>query len=115
MKAGKTLVRKPYAGKIFLGAILASFYLSAALPIPTDGLSLWLDASQPSTIHSNSDGYVTNWASAFGNVAYTNETPDRLPYYDSSAFDGKGGMVFGYLKDGVTTNYNWLTANCETI
>lgn len=84
-----------------------------ALPIPTEGLQYQLDASVPSTMIANEAGYVTNWASCVGSVAFTNEAPDHLPYYDPDAFGGRGGLLFGFLKNGVT-NYNWLTATAST-
>lgn len=94
-------------------AVLLCSSMGFALPIPTEGLQYQLDASVPSTMIANEAGYVTNWSSCVGSVAFTNEAPDHLPYYDPDAFGGRGGLLFGFLKNGVT-NVNWLTATIST-
>ena len=90
------------------------------LPI-TDGLVLHLDAQQKDTLVRDVIDYVNCWndlgANPYGvNCAQTNswhEThPRGTPHYDKFAFDGRGGVRFGWFRGDMEFPGGVYTQQC---
>lgn len=69
--------------------------IAAGASVP--GLVYRLDASQPNTFTTLADGTnVTSWMDAEGSgYAFSSASDANCPTYDSSLFNGRGGMRFG--------------------
>lgn len=95
-------------GSFFLWTMLAAFAFDGecrgdALPV-TDGLTVWLDASDDANLRLNDDGQVTNWvnrAPGGGDFVSTGiPSGYAAPYWSSSELGEHGAVVFGYLPSG---------------
>ena len=86
--------------------------------VPADllpGIGLHLDASRPETLTTNSEGYVSQWNDAGARVIrnydqYAKSDTEKQPYYDASAANGMGGVIFGQTSDSATARESSLTA-----
>lgn len=67
--------------------------LGTANPIQ-DGLVSQIDASRLDTL-TLSGTNVVSWNSLVAGQSYTNAGVNNAPYFDSTAFGGRGGVVFG--------------------
>ena len=68
---------------------------SSASPIQ-DGLVVALDAANLATLTIDANNVVSQWRSMSDNaLIYTNDNAALRPFYDASAFSGKGAVVFG--------------------
>lgn len=89
------------AGMSFCGSVFAG-----QIKIPSEGLLFDLDASDTTNFRYNENGFITNWVdSANGEVFYnaSDEADGHLPYYDETAFGGRGAVSFGFPRGGEPT------------
>lgn len=87
-----------------------------ALPV-TDGLDFSLDAQDTSAFVTNDDGYITSWSASQGTAisfAQSAEGNNGHPFYDATAFGGRGAVIFGFLKDMDTDNWTVLVGDRAT-
>lgn len=77
--------------------------LDGALPLDIGGLVCQLDSSRVDTITEDATSGISEWRSCIGTgLTFTAEGTIARPYYDASAFGGRGGVRLGYGTDGTT-------------
>ena len=89
--SGATALDLRGAGSVTLNGGTTSLAVYDYTP-PSEGMLYWLDASVPSTIHTNAAGAVTNWSSRVPNMPAGAFTPawGTTTYEESSS--GFGGL-----------------------
>ena len=89
--SGATALDLRGAGSVTLNGGTTSLAVYDYTP-PSEGMLYWLDASVPSTIHTNAVGAVTNWSSRVPNMPAGAFTPSwgTTTYEESSS--GFGGL-----------------------
>lgn len=91
--------QQTYTGNTVVSNGVLKLSANPETPARRSELSLWLDASKPSTLKLAADGVtVTNWldqSSVAANFKEDTGSPRlTLPVYDPSAFGGKGALQF---------------------
>ena len=106
--SGSTALNLRGAGSVTLNGGTTSLSAYDYTP-PQNGLLYWLDASIPSTIHTNAAGAVTNWSSRVPNLpagAFT-------PAWGTSTYE-ESSSGFGGLPAVHTAQHAGLVAQNET-
>jgi len=101
--------QQTYTGNTIVSNGVLKLSANPGMPARLADISLWLDASKPSTLKLAADGVtVTNWidqSSTAANYKEDGGTPKlTLPTYNPSAFGGKGALQFtGTLTNRLTS------------
>lgn len=90
------------AGLFALAIVYASSLQGA--PVPIDGLSLWLDASNTVSITKNESNVITAWADTRG-VGYPVATTVNSPIYVPNGLNGLGYVDFGAFRTDAGSPY----------
>lgn len=107
--------------KLMLTVAAVLFGLSTVadeLPV-TDGLTVWLDASDEANVVLNEDGQVTTWINRAPNgydfVSEGIASGCVAPYWSSTGLSGKGAVIFGHLPDGANAYTELATKSGEKV
>ena len=77
------------------GTLVFSREFDATEAMPTQGLEVWLDAADPTTIDTDASGRVSTWRDKSGRERNGHQETDALrPWYDPEGLGGKPALRF---------------------